>query len=190
VDSLEIMKAISEDSFPLQQNSEQKIILVTIHRRENQGESLSRILTALKKIATTRTDVKIILPLHPNPAVAVPITQALKEIDRIQLIPALKYDEFINLMSQCHLIITDSGGIQEEAPSFGKPVIVLRSETERKESLQNNSSVLVGDNTELIVSSCLQFLDDTEFYEQHIPEENPYGDGKASERIIDKLKSL
>lgn len=175
---------------PIDIESSLKSIVVTIHRRENQGEPLLKILEGLQQIAKEHGEVELIFVLHPNPMVSQPIIELFSDQDHIQLLPAQPYDKFVLLLSQAYLIITDSGGIQEEAPSLKKPVVVLRNETERAESISGGLGVLVGSDAELIRTTIERFLTDSDYYASFVTEENPYGDGQASRRIAKKIAGL
>jgi UDP-N-acetylglucosamine 2-epimerase (non-hydrolysing) len=167
-----------------------KIILVTGHRRENHGEGLLKICKALKKIAKKYKDVQIIYPVHLNPNVEKPVHKLLADIDNIKLIKPLSYPAFIWLMEKSYFIITDSGGIQEEAPSLGKPVLVTRDTTERPEAIKEGTVTLVGTQTQKIVGEAIKLLDDTSYYDSKTKLHNPYGDGKAAHRILKFIKAL
>jgi UDP-N-acetylglucosamine 2-epimerase (non-hydrolysing) len=166
-------------------NPRQKLILVTAHRRESFGAGFESICRALKRLAA-RPDVEMIYPVHPNPNVQDPVMRGLRE-SRVRLIEPLGYIEFVALMSRAYLILTDSGGIQEEAPSLGKPVLVLREKTERPEAVEAGTARLVGTDEERIVSETKILLDDAAEYARRSRVHNPYGDGHASERIRDIL---
>lgn len=165
-----------------------KIILVTGHRRENHGDGFINICAALKEIAITNPEVQIIFPVHLNPNVKVPVYEILGNVSNIQLINPLAYPAFVWLMNQSYIIITDSGGVQEEAPSLGKPVLVMRDTTERPEAVEAGTVILVGTNKEKIVSECLNLLNDSNRYQNMSALHNPYGDGKACERIVKHIK--
>ncbi len=167
-----------------------KIILVTGHRRENHGEGLLKICKALKEIAKKYKDVQIIYPVHLNPNVEKPVHKLLADIDNIKLIKPLSYPAFIWLMEKSYFIITDSGGIQEEAPSLGKPVLVTRDTTERPEAIKEGTVTLVGTQTQKIVGEAIKLLDDTSYYDSKTKLHNPYGDGKAAHRILKFIKAL
>ena len=162
------------------------LILVTGHRRENHGEGFLNICKALKKIAT-ENNVQIIYPVHLNPNVQKPVNKILSGVENIDLIAPLPYEAFLWLMEKSKLIITDSGGVQEEAPSLGKPVLVMRETTERPEAVDAGTVILVGTNVEKIVFEANALLQDTEKYESMSKLHNPYGDGKASDRIVEFL---
>jgi UDP-N-acetylglucosamine 2-epimerase (non-hydrolysing) len=159
-----------------------RILLVTGHRRENFGQGFLDICEALKKIANAN-DVHIIYPVHLNPNVKEPVYKILKDVLNVSLIEPLDYEEFLYLMDQCYLLITDSGGVQEEAPSLGKPVLVMRETTERPEAVEHGTVKLVGTDIDKIVANVEQLLNDKTAYEKMSAAHNPYGDGKASERI-------
>lgn len=162
-----------------------KLILVTGHRRENHGQGFINICTALKDIAFTNSDVQIIYPVHLNPNVQKPVYELLGEIDNIELIDPLSYPAFVWLMEKSYLIITDSGGVQEEAPSLGKPVLVMRNTTERPEALEAGTVLLVGTNKDKIVEEANRLLRDDSSYIRMSKLHNPYGDGNACGRIVD-----
>lgn len=170
-------------------NDDKKIILVTGHRRENFGEGFTNICEALKKIADKNHDVDIVYPVHLNPNVQKPVKNFLSNSKNIYLIDPLSYENFIYLMSKSYFIITDSGGVQEEAPSLGKPVLVLRNTTERPEAVDAGTVKLVGTNFEAIVNESQKFLDDRKEYKKMSKAHNPYGDGSASKRILNFLKT-
>lgn len=163
---------------------DRKLILVTGHRRENHGEGFIRICEALKQIAIENPNVQIIYPVHLNPNVKEPVYKILSGIDNISLISPLAYPAFIWLMEKSYLIITDSGGVQEEAPSLGKPVLVMRETTERPEAVEAGTVILVGTDKEKIISETSRLLNEDDAYQKMSKTHNPYGDGKASERIV------
>lgn len=165
-----------------------KLILVTGHRRESFGDGFERICEALKILAQ-RNDVQIIYPVHLNPNVKEPVDRILTGVSNIHLIAPQDYLPFVYLMSQSYLILTDSGGVQEEAPSLGKPVLVMRDTTERPEAIKAGTVKLVGTNLEKIVKEANTLLDDTQAYKEMSFAHNPYGDGKACLRITDLLVS-
>lgn len=164
---------------------DKKILLVTCHRRESYGEGFRDICAALKRLAD-RPDVQIVFPVHPNPNVRA-VFSALEGHARVRLIEPLDYLEFVFLLSECHSVLTDSGGIQEEAPSLGKPVFVMRKVTERPEAVAAGTVKLVGTDTERIVQTASEILDNPSAYAAMSAIHNPYGDGKACERIIATL---
>lgn len=171
-------------------NTSKKLVLVTGHRRENHGQGFINICTALKEIAVKNKDVQIIYPVHLNPNVQKPVHELLSEIDNIQLINPLSYPAFVWLMNQSYLIITDSGGVQEEAPSLGKPVLVMRDTTERPEAVEAGTVLLVGTNTEKIINEAQKLLDNSNSYKEMSKLHNPYGDGTACEKIVNYIKEL
>lgn len=177
-----------ENKFGLsKQFNGKRIILVTGHRRENFGEGFENICLSLKEIASARDDVVIIYPVHLNPNVQKPVRSIINDIPNIHLISPLDYEPFVFLMRQAYIILTDSGGIQEEAPSLGKPVLVMRNTTERPEGIRAGIVKLVGTDKNSIVNSTLQLLDDPTVYGEMSEASNPYGDGKAAERIVEVL---
>ncbi len=170
-------------------DSEKKLILVTGHRRENFGTGFENICQALQKLGE-RTDVQIIYPVHLNPNVQGPVRRILSDSPSVHLINPLDYLPFVYLMSQSYLIITDSGGVQEEAPSLGKPVLVMRDTTERPEAVEAGTVRLVGTDTDTIVTTAETLLDDQMAYQIMSMAHNPYGDGLASQRIVQLLKII
>lgn len=169
---------------------DRKLILVTGHRRENHGQGFINICEALKEIAISNPDVQIVYPVHLNPNVKKPVYDILSEVDNIKLINPLAYPAFVWLMNQAYLIITDSGGVQEEAPSLGKPVLVMRDTTERPEAVDAGTVILVGTDKSKIVFEAQSLLKNTERYHKMSELHNPYGDGKACERIVNFIKNL
>jgi UDP-N-acetylglucosamine 2-epimerase (non-hydrolysing) len=165
-----------------------EFVLVTGHRRENFGQGIVNICSALKKIALDRPNINIVYPVHLNPNVFKPVNDLLGDVKNVYLIEPLQYEAFIYLMSLSKLIITDSGGVQEEAPSLGKPVLVMRDTTERPEAVSAGTVKLVGTNIQGIVSATNELLDNPLVYESMAKAHNPYGDGKACERIISFMK--
>jgi UDP-N-acetylglucosamine 2-epimerase (non-hydrolysing) len=164
-----------------------KVILVTAHRRENWGEGINNICRALRIIAEENDDVEIIYLVHLNPLVKEPVYARLKGIGRIHLLSPLDTKETHNLMNKCYLVLTDSGGLQEEAPHLGKPVLVLRDVTERQEAVFAGTVKLVGTNTTAIVNAAGLLLNNEEYYQSMSRAVNPYGDGRASERICEAI---
>lgn len=171
-------------------DTSKKLILVTGHRRENHGQGFIDICEAIKEIATTNSDVQIIYPVHLNPNVKGPVHNILGDIKSINLIDPLAYPAFVWLMNQSYLIVTDSGGVQEEAPSLGKPVLVLRDTTERPEAVDAGTVILVGTDKEKIVNQCNDLLKNSDRYQKMSSIHNPYGDGKACQRIVEHIISL
>ena len=169
-------------------DSSKRLILVTGHRRENHGQGFINICEALKEIALTHKDVQIIYPVHLNPNVKRPVFEILSGIENIQLIEPLAYPAFVWLMNQSYIIITDSGGVQEEAPSLGKPVLVLRETTERPEAVDAGTVILVGTDKDKIITEATSLLNDNQRYKSMSELHNPYGDGKASVKIAEFIK--
>lgn len=161
-----------------------RVILVTAHRRENFGKPLESICHALKKLAWSYPGTEIVYPVHLNPRVQQVVNQELRGVKGITLLPPLSYEEFVFLMDTCYLIITDSGGIQEEAPSFGKPVLVMREVSERPDGIALGVAKLVGTSERKIYREAGRLLKDAQAYRSMIKNKNPYGDGRASERIV------
>jgi UDP-N-acetylglucosamine 2-epimerase (non-hydrolysing) len=188
---LEIRDALSsgrlKPAAPVANDSRRKLILVTAHRRESFGEGFERIARALGRLAA-RADAEVIYPVHPNPQVREPIFRHLKN-SQIRLVEPMAYIDFIDLCSRAYVLLTDSGGIQEEGPSLGKPVLVMRDQTERPEAVAAGIAVLVGTNEDRIVSETARLLDDDAEYQRRSHIHNPYGDGHASERIESHLLS-
>lgn len=168
----------------------QELVLVTGHRRENHGRGFERICKALKQIAKDDQNRLIIYPVHLNPNVQEPVNRILSGIKNIVLIDPLAYHDFIWLMNRSKIIITDSGGVQEEAPSLGKPVLVMRETTERPEAVEAGTVLLVGTNEDLIVSKALDLLNNNENHLKMSKLHNPYGDGLASKRIVEFIKNI
>lgn len=164
---------------------DKEVILVTGHRRENHGDGFIRICEALKRIALDNINRLIVYPVHLNPKVQEPVKRTLTNVDNVMLIDPLAYQDFIWMMNRAKIIITDSGGIQEEAPSLGKPVLVLRDTTERPEAVDAGTVILVGTDKDLIVSEALDLLNNNVRFEAMSKLHNPYGDGKACERIVE-----
>ena len=165
-----------------------KIILVTAHRRENFGQPLINICNAIKEIALRySSSVQIVYPVHPNPNVQKPVYSILKGIINVSLIEPLDYKYFVYLMKHSYLILTDSGGLQEEAPSLGKPVLVLRQVTERPEAVETGTAEVVGTQSRAIVEATVKLLENKEKYERMVQATNPYGDGNAGKRIVERL---
>ena len=165
-----------------------KFILVTGHRRENFGQGFLNICKALKVLAKNNPDINILYPVHLNPNVRKPVNELLSTICNIKLVEPFQYEEFIYLMSKSYLILTDSGGIQEEAPSLGKPVLVMRDTTERPEAVKAGTVKLVGSDQKNILKEVQKLLNDNNEYEKMSEAHNPYGDGRSSEKILNILR--
>ncbi|WP_114194948.1 non-hydrolyzing UDP-N-acetylglucosamine 2-epimerase [Edaphovirga cremea] len=170
-------------------DSSKKMILVTGHRRESFGGGFDRICAALAEIARSHPDVQVVYPVHLNPNVSEPVNRILRGIDNIMLIEPQDYLPFVYLMAHAYLILTDSGGIQEEAPSLGKPVLVMRDTTERPEAVDAGTVQLVGTDTSKIVEEVTRLLTDENAYHEMSRAHNPYGDGHACQRILHALKN-
>ena len=161
-----------------------RLILVTGHRRESFGRGLEDICRALKQITELNDDVEIVYPVHLNPNVQEPVHRILDGLDRVHLIKPLNYVSFVQLMDKAYLILTDSGGIQEEAPSLGKPILVMRNATERPEVIEAGAAKLIGTLSETIVGATMELLGNREEYDRMAELPNPYGDGEAARRIV------
>ncbi|QGG47099.1 non-hydrolyzing UDP-N-acetylglucosamine 2-epimerase [Heliorestis convoluta] len=167
--------------------AEKEILLVTTHRRENLGEPMRQVYKALRQVLEQRSQASIIFPVHKNPAVRRVVEEELGQHPRVQLIEPMDYEPFVNLMNKANIILTDSGGMQEEAPSLGKPVLVLRDTTERPEAVRAGTVKLVGTSAETIARETLELLTNPEAYKNMANAVNPYGDGKASQRIAQAI---
>jgi len=170
-----------------QLKKDRKLILITGHRRENFGEGFIQICNAIKEIALKYPEVDLVYPVHLNPNVQQPVYSILKDLSNVYLCDPLEYLPFLYLMDKSYIVLTDSGGIQEEAPSLGKPVLVMRDTTERPEAVMAGTVKLVGTDTGKIVQGISRLLDEPEYYNSMSKAHNPYGDGKAVSRIIDFL---
>lgn len=172
----------------LDQLTDKRIVLLTAHRRENLGDNLRHMFRAIKRLVETYDDIHVIYPVHLNPVVQHTADEVLGNDDRVSLIEPLSVLDFHNFMARAHLILTDSGGIQEEAPSLGKPVLVMRDTTERPEGIEAGTLKLAGTDEETIFSIANELLSDKTIYMEMAKAANPYGDGKASERIVQIIK--
>jgi UDP-N-acetylglucosamine 2-epimerase (non-hydrolysing) len=170
-------------------HDDSKLILVTCHRRENFGNNLSNICKALKAIVNQHKDVTILFPVHPNPNVKNVVYDLLQNEKQIRLCPPIDYMEMVNALKNCYLVLTDSGGLQEEAPALGKPVLVMRTETERPEAVECGASRLVGVLTNDIVQNVTELLSNEAIYKSMSMAGSPYGDGSASKKIVANLIS-
>lgn len=167
----------------LDDNKEKRLILMTTHRRENWGEPMRQIYQALDTVLQEFPDIDVVFPVHKNPTVRAVVNEILGGNERVHLIEPLDYEPFVNLMARAYLILSDSGGIQEEAPSLGKPVLVVRDTTERPEAVDAGTVMLVGTQYEHVLNSLRRLLSDQEEYDRMSKAANPYGDGTASQRI-------
>ncbi|WP_294957591.1 non-hydrolyzing UDP-N-acetylglucosamine 2-epimerase [Sulfurovum sp.] len=175
-------------SLGYQYDDRKKLVLVTGHRRENFGQGFLNICDGLKALAKKHVDVDFVYPVHLNPNVQKPVKEILTGINNVYLIEPLDYLPFVYLLNKCHLILTDSGGVQEEAPSLGKPVLVMRDTTERPEALEAGTVMLVGTDKETIISNVSRLLEDDITYRKMSYAHNPYGDGTASAKIVNYFK--
>jgi UDP-N-acetylglucosamine 2-epimerase (non-hydrolysing) len=173
-----------------QAGTERRLLLVTAHRRENFGDPFVEMCTAMRDLARSNADLEVIYPVHPNPNVRECVDQVLRNESRVHLIEPLEYLPFVQLLKKAAIVLTDSGGIQEEAPSLGKPVLVMREVTERPEAVEAGTAMLVGTSHDRIVSSVQRLLDNGDAYSAMANAVNPYGDGLASTRIADHLEEV
>ena len=164
--------------------SKYRVLLATVHRRENWGQPLNNIIKGFKAILERFTDTALLLPLHRNPTVRQPIQAALGNHPRVFLTEPLDYSELVAAIDRCYLLLTDSGGLQEEAPSLGKPVLVLRETTERPEAVQAGTAKLIGTNSQSILNAAAELLENQAIYNRMATAINPFGDGHASEKIV------
>lgn len=189
IDSLYYMRErISQCPYPVNKNN--KMILLTAHRRENFGHPLEQIFLCLKNFIIKNKDIELVYPVHPNPNVAVLANDILGEVENIHLIKALDYADFISLMNNSYIIISDSGGVQEEAPALGKPVLVLREVTEREEAVRVGAAKLIGTNPRLLQENLEKLLFDKDVYRGMSRGISPYGDGKAASRATTTMRNF
>lgn len=188
IDALRTTVRIDYDHSELQWAADSKLILITAHRRENLGEPMHNMFRAIRRIIDEYIDVKAIYPIHMNPVIRSIADNELGDCDRIHIIPPLDVIDFHNFMARSYMILTDSGGIQEEAPSLGKPVLVMRNTTERPEGVSAGTLKLVGTDEETIYKNFKELLDNTQVYQFMAHAVNPYGDGNACKRIADVLE--
>lgn len=167
-----------------------KFILITGHRRENFGKGFEDICCAIKELAMKYPGCDFVYPVHLNPNVQLPVKNILSGIPNVYLIPPVEYVQFVSLMSECYFIITDSGGVQEEAPSLGKPVLIMRTSTERDEVVKAGAAILVGTEQEKIISNASSLLEDETLYKRMSAVKNPFGDGNAANRIVHKTLAV
>lgn len=167
-----------------------RLVLITGHRRENFGSGLKNMMEAIRELATKYGETCFVYPVHLNPIVREEVNLNLTGIDNVKLIEPLVYDELVFLLSKSYCVITDSGGIQEEAPSFDLPILVTREVTERPEGVEEGCAILVGTNKDMIIGEYDKLVNDHEHYDKMALAKNPYGDGKTSEKIVDKLRSF
>jgi len=183
------LNALLDDALPFAW-SDQHFVLVTGHRRENFGDGFLQICAAIRDLAQCYAEVHFVYPVHLNPNVRKPVNDLLTELNNVHLIEPLEYEPFLYLLKHAHLVLTDSGGIQEEAPSLGKPVLVMRDVTERPEAVEAGTVELVGANQARIVEGVSRLLDDDAHYVVISRAHNPYGDGNACARIVDVLRTI
>lgn len=169
-------------------DNDKRTVLVTTHRRENLGEPMRHVYQAIRQLLSDFDDIQVVFPVHKNPKVRQVVEEELGNVERVTLIDPLDYEPFANLMAKSYLILTDSGGIQEEAPALGKPVLVLRDTTERPEAVEAGTVRLVGTDKEAVYNAAHELLANEEAYKTMSNSVNPYGDGKASERIVQALR--
>lgn len=189
--AIDALKTTVRDDYThehLEWASDSRLIMITAHRRENLGEPMRNMFRAIKRIIDERKDIKAIYPIHMNPVVRQAAQEILGDCDRIRIIEPLEVVDFHNFLARSYLILTDSGGIQEEAPSLGKPVLVMRDTTERPEGIDAGTLKLVGTNEETIYETCILLLENQDEYDKMSKASNPYGDGFASKRIADVLE--
>lgn len=189
IDAL-LWMAAQQPALPVQITPGRRLILLTVHRRENFGEPLANICRAALALVRDNPDVELLLPVHPNPHVKETVGRLLGGQDRIHLTAPLEYDQFVAAMQRSHLILTDSGGVQEEAPSLRKPVLVMRAATERPEAITAGVALLVGTGEADIREQAQRLLDDEAHYAAMASGASPYGDGAATQRIIELLRGL
>ena len=190
IDALISAAEMSSDLLPISIEPTQRLVLITSHRRENFGSGVLQICDAVAELAKAYPDVVFYFPVHLNPKILVPATELLRDIENVWLAKPCGYGEFVALLNRCYLVLTDSGGIQEEAPSIGKPVLVMRESTERPEAVEAGTVLLVGSSTEKIVENAVRLLEDQVLYQQMSEAENPFGDGTASTKILTVLEEL
>ena len=163
-------------------------VLLTMHRRESRGAPLESVCQAMLELVSRNPSVEVVFPVHASPFVREPVKRLLGNNVRIKLIEPMGYQEFVRLLDSSHLVLTDSGGIQEETPALGKPVLVLRNTTERPEAVEAGTSLLVGTNAARVLEAAETLLHDEEAYRAMAHAENPYGDGRAAERVVAALR--
>ncbi len=189
VDALEKAMALPgyENDLPSRSSKSRRLVVLTLHRRETFGERLRAILTVMKEVLKERDDVEIVFPVHPNPEVKANAVGILGNADRIRLIEPLPYPAFLRLVNESYMVVTDSGGIQEEAPVLGKPVVVIREHTERGEAVEAGAAILAGTDSEKLKPEILRLLDDAALYQRMSRRRSPFGDGRAAERIAREI---
>lgn len=188
IDAL-LMTVAKNPPLDIDLDSKKRLILITSHRRENFGEPLRSICRAIHTLAVNNTNIQFLFPVHPNPNVKDVVYEMLSGVSNIRLCAPLGYKAFVAAMNRSYLIISDSGGIQEEAPALGKPVLVLRDETERQEAIEVGAVKIVGSNYRYIVQEAQLLIDDPVVYQSMVHGKSPYGDGHAAKKIVNKLKT-
>jgi UDP-N-acetylglucosamine 2-epimerase (non-hydrolysing) len=187
IDALQLIRhrtnGTHDDGFP----ADGRTILVTMHRRENHGAPFENICRAIKVVADSHPGVRFLIPTHPSPRVREPVIRILGAHPRIRLTESLSYPDFVLALSRCHFVLTDSGGIQEEAPALAKPVLVMRDTTERPEALKAGTAKLVGTSTRSIIEAAEELLLDASAYDRMARAANPFGDGRAADRVVGAL---
>lgn len=181
--------AFRQAPLPVDLRSGERLVLVTMHRRESWPD-VTRVCAAIAKVVSTRPSTRVVFPVHPNPAVQEPVYRALGNIAQVTLLPPMDYVAFVKTMAASHFVMTDSGGVQEEAPAFGKPVLVLRENTERMEAVDAGVARLVGTSTNAIVNSMLTLLDDEAAWSEMSRAVSPFGDGHAADRIVSTMVNV
>lgn len=166
------------------------LVLVTLHRRESWGDGLGRVAAALRQLATARPEVRVVFPVHRNPVVRAAVGPQLGSLPNVTVLEPVPYPDMVNLLDRCHLVLTDSGGLQEEAPALGKPVLVCRDTTERPEAVEAGVARLVGTETDRIVAALWELLDNTDAYARMAGGHNPYGEGDAAGRAVAAIEAL
>lgn len=189
IDALKTTVRQNYSNKQLEWASDSKMILLTAHRRENMGSPMRNMFNAIRRIVIEYSDVKVIYPIHLNPHIRELANEIFNDIDRVRLIEPLDVIDFHNFLSRSYLVLTDSGGIQEEAPSLGKPVLVMRDTTERPEGVMAGTLKLVGTDEEVIYRTFKELLEDKTIYENMSKSSNPYGDGNSSKRIVDIIET-
>ena len=187
IDALMIIKNRISNTKKIASPNSEKLIFASIHRRENWGVKIESIAYGLKMITEKYANIKIIIPMHKNQNVRKSIKKVLDNNPKVKLSEPLNYIDLVSTLMKSYIVLTDSGGIQEEAPSLGKPVLILRETTERSEAIEAGTAILVGTNAEDIFNSACQLIDDKDLYEKMSKAINPYGDGKASQKIVNTL---
>lgn len=184
---LTTLDRVQDVPLPVTLDPSKRMVLITVHRRENFGEPLTEICAGIKQMVDDHPDVEVVWPVHPNPHVKPVVEATFKGESRVHLIEPTDYAQFCQLLNHCYLVLTDSGGIQEEAPSLKKPVLVLRDETERPEAVEMGTVELIGPHKQRIIESTHRLLTDASAYDHHAKALNPYGDGYAAQRIVQAL---